>query len=121
MKPRLVKVPSHSWVTDFPGAITVCDSRGIILEMNAKAVENFKQDGGRKLIGTNLFDCHPEPARTKLKELMEKQQVNVYTTEKQGVRKLVCQTPWYKAGEYRGFVELSLVIPGDIPNLIRDP
>ena len=75
VKPRLVNVPSHSWVKEFPGAITVCDSRGIILEMNAKAVENFKQDGGRKLIGKNLFDCHPEPARTKLKDLMEKQQV----------------------------------------------
>ena len=121
VKQRLVKVPSHSWVKEFPGEITVCDSSGIILEMNAKSVENFKQDGGRKLIGKNLFDCHPEPARTKLKDLMEKQQVNVYTTEKQGVRKLVCQTPWYKGGKYRGFVEMSLIIPGEIPNLIRDP
>jgi transcriptional regulator with PAS, ATPase and Fis domain len=117
----LVKVPNHLWVEGFPGAITVCDSEGIILEMNVKAVENFRQEGGRKLIGTNVLDCHPEPARTRLKQLMEKRQVNVYTTEKEGVRKLICQTPWYKAGEYRGFVELSLVIPGDIPNLIRDP
>ena len=90
------------------------------MEMNATSVENFREEGGKKLIGTNLFDCHPEPARTKLRQLMEAQQVNVYTTEKKGVRKLICQTPWYKAGKYRGFVELSLVISGEIPNLIRD-
>jgi transcriptional regulator with PAS, ATPase and Fis domain len=118
---QLVRVTNHSWVKEFPGTITVCDSAGIILEMNAKAVKNFRQEGGRKLIGTNLFDCHPETARTKLKRLMKKQQINVYTTEKKGVRKLVCQAPWYKAGKYRGFVELSVVIQGEIPNLVRDP
>ncbi|MGA8904876.1 MAG: PAS domain-containing protein [Candidatus Bathyarchaeia archaeon] len=116
----MAKVTSHSWVEEFPAAITVCDSAGIILEMNAKAVESFKDEGGRQLIGTNLFDCHPEPARAKLKELMEKKQANVYTTQKGGVRKLVCQTPWFKAGKFRGFVEITQVIPGDIPNIIRD-
>ena len=45
---------------EFPAAITVCDSAGIILEMNAKAAEDFKDDGGRQLIGKNLLDCHPE-------------------------------------------------------------
>lgn len=117
----MAKLEGHLWVQEFPGSITVCDSKGIILEMNAKAVEQFDKDGGLKLIGTNLLDCHPEPARSKLKGLMEKEQVNVYTTEKAGVRKLVCQTPWYKAGKYSGFVEISLVVPGEIPNLIRDP
>lgn len=117
----MARLGSNSWVEEFPGSITVCDSKGIILEMNAKAVEVFEKDGGLKLIGTNLLDCHPEPARIKLKELMEKEQVNVYTTEKAGVRKVVCQTPWYKDGEYSGFVEISLVVPGEIPNLIRDP
>ena len=117
---KLAKVTKHLWVEEFPGAITVCDSAGIILEMNVKAMEDFREEGGQKLIGTNLFDCHPEPASTKLRELMDAKQVNVYTTEKRGVRKLVCHTPWYKAGKYRGFVELSLVISGEIPNLIRD-
>jgi hypothetical protein len=117
----LAKVTGHTWVDGFPGEITVCDSAGVILEMNPKAEEDFKEEGGRKLIGTDLLDCHPEDAKVKLKELMEKRQVNVYTTEKAGVRKLVCQAPWYVAGEYRGFVEISLVIPGEIPSLIRDP
>jgi PAS domain S-box-containing protein len=112
-------VTKHSWVEEFPAEITVCDSAGIILEMNAKAAEDFKDDGGRELIGKNLFDCHPEPAREKLKQLMEKRQANIYTTQKGEVRKLVCQTPWYEAGKYRGFVEISQIIQGEIPNLIR--
>lgn len=117
----MARLTRHLWVDEFPGAVTVCDSKGIILEMNEKSVENFRGEGGRKLIGTNLFDCHPESARTKLRELMEKRQVNVYTIEKGRVRKLICQTPWYKSGKYSGFVELSLVIPGEIPHFIRDP
>jgi len=116
----LAKVASHSWVEEFPAAVTVCDSAGVILEMNAKAVEDFKDEGGRRLIGSNVFDCHPESARVKLKELMERKQANVYTTQKGRVRKLVCQTPWFKAGKFRGFVEITQLIPGDIPNIIRD-
>ena len=106
---------------EFPAAITVCDSAGIILEMNAKAAEDFKDDGGRQLIGKNLLDCHPEHARGKLKQLMETQQANVYTTQKGKVRKLVCQTPWYEAGEVSWLLsEITQIIPGEIPNLIRD-
>lgn len=105
---------------EFPAAITVCDSAGIILEMNAKAAEDFKDEGGRQLIGTNVFDCHPEPAKSKLKDLMKKKQANVYTTEEAGVRKLVCQIPWFMAEKFRGFVEITQVISGEIPNIIRD-
>jgi hypothetical protein len=36
---------------------------------------------------------------------------NVYTIEKNGVKKLIYQSPWYYNGEYAGFVELSLEIP----------
>jgi transcriptional regulator with PAS, ATPase and Fis domain len=111
---------SHSWVNEFIGAITVCDSNGIIVEMNDRAAETFREEGGEKLIGTNLLECHPEPAKTKLKQLMERRGVNVYTTEKRGVKKLIHQAPWYVDGKYRGFVEISLEIPHEIPHLIRD-
>ena len=80
---------NHSWVDEFPGAVTVCDPEGIILEMNQKSAENFKDDGGMELIGKNMFDCHPEPARTKTRELLEKKRLNFYTTEKKGVHKLI--------------------------------
>lgn len=112
---------NHDWVESYVGAITVCDSAGIILEMNDKAAENFREEGGRKLIGTNLFECHPEPSKTRLKQIMEKRETNIYTIEKKGVKKLIHQAPWYVNGEYRGFIELSLEVPREPPHFIRDP
>jgi len=106
------------WVKEFPGAVTVCDTNGIILEMNDKAAKTFEKDG-KSLIGSNVLDCHPEPSKTKLKTLMETQQKNVYTIEKKGIKKLIYQVPWYQEGKYCGFVELSLEIPFEMPNFIR--
>lgn len=111
---------THSWVQEFPGAITVCNPNGIILEMNDRAIRGFQERGGKKLIGTNLLDCHPEPARTKLKRLMETRQANVYTVEKNGARKLIYQTPWYQNKEFHGYVELVLEIPEQLPHFVRD-
>ena len=109
----------HSWAKEFSGAITVCDRDGIILEMNDKSAKVFEEDGGKQLIGTNLLDCHPEPARIKLEKLMETQQVNVYTIEKNGVKKLIYQTPWYQDGKYSGFIEMALEIPFQMPHFVR--
>ena len=65
------------WVKEFPGAITVCDTRGTILSMNEQAAAVYKGQGGRRLVGTNILDCHPEPARTKLGRMMEDPRSNV--------------------------------------------
>lgn len=108
------------WVKEFPAAITVCDLNGIILEMNDKAAGTFAEDGGRGLIGKNVLDCHPEPARSQLEHMLDRQQKNVYTIEKKGKKKLIYQTPWYKDGVYTGFVELSIEIPFEMPNFIRE-
>jgi transcriptional regulator with PAS, ATPase and Fis domain len=116
----LVRTPKHLWVKEFPAAITVCDKRGVLLEMNAKSAASFRDEGGEKLIGKNAFDCHPEPARTIFRKLMKRRQTNVYTIEKRGKRKLIYQTPWYKAGKFRGFVELSIELPSHIPHFNRD-
>ena len=110
---------NHAWIEEFPGAITVCDPEGIILEMNARSVETNQEDGGKELIGTNLLNCHPEPARTQLEKMMETRQANVYTIEKKGVKKLVYQTPWYQDGQYMGFVELVVEIPFQMPHFVR--
>jgi len=110
----------NTWVKSFPGAITVCDTKGVILEMNDKSEIVFKEDGGRNLIGTNMLSCHPGPALFKVEELMNKKEINVYTIEKKGKKKLIYQTPWYKNGEYAGFVELSIEIPFDMPHFLRD-
>jgi len=109
----------HDWVEGFPAAITVSDCDGIILVLNDRAVEGFQEDGGRKLLGTNMLDCHPEPARSQVADMMKTQRTNIYTTEKKGVKKLIYQSPWYENGKYAGFVEMALEIPFEMPHFIR--
>ena len=109
----------HNWIKEFPAAVTVCDAEGVLLEMNDKAAKTFEKDGGRKLIGSNMLDCHPDPANTKVERLLAAREKNVYTIEKNGVKKLIYQSPWYRNGEYAGFVELSLEIPFELPHFIR--
>jgi len=108
------------WDKEFPGAVTVCDTEGRILEMNQRSREVFAADGGDRLIGTNVLDCHPEPSRSKLRGMMADKRTNVYTIQKNGRKKLIFQAPWYRDGSYAGFVELSLEIPRDLPHFNRD-
>lgn len=109
----------HAWIKEFPAAVTVCDAEGIILEMNDKAAKTFEKDGGYKLVGSNVLACHPEAAREKLETMMNAREKNVYTIEKNGVKKLIYQSPWYQDGEYAGFVEISLEIPFEMPHFVR--
>ncbi|MHB8054216.1 MAG: PAS domain-containing protein [Candidatus Aminicenantales bacterium] len=103
----------------FPGAVTVCNRDGRILAMNDRARETFAGDGGEKLLGTNVLDCHPEPARSKLKAMLVEGRTNVYTIEKKGVQKLIYQSPWKENGAIAGFLEISLVIPETMPHFVR--
>lgn len=98
-------------------AVTVCDKDGKILQMNDKS----QKTNHGNLVGQNVYDCHPEPARTKLAELMKNQSTNAYTIEKEGVKKLIYQTPWYENGIFMGLVEFSLEIPFEMPHYIRKP
>jgi transcriptional regulator with PAS, ATPase and Fis domain len=110
---------AFGWVQEFPGAVTVCDREGVIVAMNDKSARTFAADGGAALIGTSLLACHPEPARSKLQELLASGRTNVYSIEKQGIKKLIYQSPWYEKGVYSGLVELSLEIPSEIPHFVR--
>jgi hypothetical protein len=71
------------------------------------------------LISCNLLDCHPEQARLKVQALLAGHEKNAYTIEKNGIKKLIHQSPWYRDGQYAGFVELSLEIPLDMPHFFR--
>jgi hypothetical protein len=115
-----MKRESTHWIKEFPGAITVCDTQGTVLSMNDQAAAVYQGRGGRRLVGTNLLDCHPEPARAKLVRMMENPQSNVYTIEKKGRHRLIYHTPWYQGGRYAGFMELSLEIPDRIPHFVRE-
>jgi transcriptional regulator with PAS, ATPase and Fis domain len=109
----------HAWVERFPGAVTVCDAEGVIVEMNDRAAEVFAAEGGQALVGTSLLSCHPEPARSRLLQLLRTGRTNVYTIEKHGVRKLIYQSPWYRGGRFAGLVEISLELPAQLPHFVR--
>jgi hypothetical protein len=107
------------WIKGFPAAITICDQHAVIISMNELAAKVFEKDGGAALIGKSLLDCHPEPSRAKLKELLDSRGINCYSIEKNGIHKLIYQAPWYNNGEYGGLVEFSIQIPHPMPHFVR--
>ena len=107
------------YFNEVPYSVTICDKDGKILEMNDMAVNVLSH--GQQIIGQNLLDCHPEPARTKLAEMLKNHNVNAYTIEKNGKKKLVYQSPWFKDGEFAGYIELSMEIPMEMPHYVRKP
>lgn len=108
-----------NWADGFDGAITVCNREGIIVYMNDFSIKQFEKYGGNKLMGTNLLDCHPEPSKSKLKEMLQEPMNNMYTTEKNGIKKLIRQTPWMLNGEFVGVVEISFQLDLNMQNHIR--
>ena len=62
-------------------AMTVCDREGRIIYMNNQSKE-VNQKPGTDLMGKNILDCHPEPARSLLVRMMENGEKHVYTIEK---------------------------------------
>lgn len=108
------------WVDGVKVAITVTCADGTITGMNPRSVETFAADGGAALVGRSVFDCHPEPARTKTLELYADRQPNSYTIRRHGQKKIIHQLPWFRDGEFAGFVEISIPIPDDLPHFDRD-
>ena len=110
----------NTWSDEFEGAVTICNTQGIITYMNEKSQKLFSKYGGGKLIGTNLLDCHPEPSRSKLVELLKNPITNIYTIEKDGLKKLIHQSPYYEKGVFSGLIEISVILPQILPHFIRD-
>lgn len=98
-------------------AVTVCDRDGVILFMNKKARETFAKHGD--LIGKNLFECHNESSKAKIRNMLATGESNSYTISKGGLKKMIYQTPWRKNGEIAGMVEISMVIPEEMPHYVR--
>lgn len=104
-------------LTETTFAITVCDKDGNILDMNNKSKETFAKYGD--IIGKSLFDCHPPKASEILSDLLKNHNVNAYTIDKGGVKKLIYQAPWFENGEFGGYIELSLILPNNMPHYVR--
>jgi hypothetical protein len=110
---------SINWAKETPFAITVSDKDGNILLMNDKSVKTFEKYGGINLIGASLFNCHPPMASNKLRDMLVNHNINAYTIEKEGLKKMIYQSPWFENGEFMGYIELSLVLPNDMPHFVR--
>ena len=82
-----------------------------------KARTTFARHGD--MIGKNLFDCHSERSRGIIRRLLADGGTNAYTIEKNGVRKMICQTAWRVDGVVGGLAEISMEIPADMPHYIR--
>lgn len=107
------------WQEELGAAITVADETGRIVAMNRRAAETFAAEGGRALLGSDVFACHPEPARSLLREMYAERRANHYTISKQGQRKIIHQMPVFEGGVFRGFVEISIPIPAELPHFDR--
>ena len=107
------------WVKEFSGAVTVADTNGVIIYMNDLAANTWKDRGGLDLIGKNLSECHKGASMEKIAEIISSKTVNAYTIEKKGLKKLIYQAPWIVNNITCGIVELSLIIPFDMPHFIR--
>lgn len=108
-----------TWYDQFNASITVCDRKGIVVYMNERAIEQFQKYGGENLIGESLVECHPEPSRSKLLSMFEQPIENIYTTEKNGVRKIIIQKPWMQNNIFKGVVEISFVLPEEMAHFER--
>lgn len=110
-------LPENLWSDDVNCAITVCDSDGVIVYMNDRSREVFASHGD--LIGHNLFDCHSPQSCEKIRHMLATGESNAYTISKNGQRKMIYQTPWRIDGRIAGMVEISMVIPDEMPHYIR--
>ena len=105
------------WTKEMNCAVTVCDKEGVIIYMNDKAKETFASNGN--LIGKSLIPCHNERSRAIIADLLATGGSNSYTIQKNGLKKMIYQTAWKEDGEVAGLVEISMVIPEDMPHYVR--
>ncbi len=101
-------------------AVTVCDTECVIVYQNEKSVAVNGDMRGKCMLG-----CHNERSRGIIARILSEGATNSYTISKKGQRKFIHQTPWYKDaadGSGRtvsGIVELSVVIPEEMPHYDR--
>jgi transcriptional regulator with PAS, ATPase and Fis domain len=108
------------WTNNVQIAITVADENGRITEMNQTSIDTFASDGGARLIGTDVFACHPEPSKSQLTQMYLHPQPNHYTIQKNGKKKIIHQLPLFDGTKFKGYVEISIPIPDELPHFNRD-
>ena len=54
-----------------PMPVVICDLNNIIVYMNPAAIENCDDDGGEKLVGLLIFDCHSHASVEKIDRVVK--------------------------------------------------
>jgi transcriptional regulator with PAS, ATPase and Fis domain len=99
-------------------AVTISDKDGNIIYMNQKSKKTFEKN--KSLIGSNLKDCHQEESWKKITDMLQNNTSNTYTIEKNKVKKLIYQTPWYdNQNNVAGLIEFSFEIPFNMNHFVR--
>lgn len=117
------------WAAKCGFAVTICDCDATVIYMNEKSKATFAKHGN--MIGKNLKECHSPKSWEMIVKLLAEGASNSYTITKNGVNKLIHQTPWFTDDKEKGIcladgrvvgglVELSIVIPQDMPHYNRD-
>lgn len=105
------------WAREMDCAITVCDANANIIYMNdaSRRINSPEVD----IIGHNLRQYHPPRAIEIIDRLLREGGYNAYTISKRGQRKMIYQTAWRQGGQIAGLVEISMVIPEELPHYVR--
>lgn len=107
-----------SWADGLDCAVTVCDTDAVVIYMNRKSRETFARHGD--VVGHSLFDYHPEHASATIRRLLAEDTSNTYSISKNGLKKIIHQTPWHhEDGSLGGLVEISMVVPEEFPHYVR--
>lgn len=106
------------WARGMNCGITVCDASGKIIYMNDKALSIFASHGDMR--GRNLMPCHSERSKGIIADMLTTGRSNCYTIQKNGICKIIFQTPWRTDGKISGLVEISMEVPWDMPHYNRD-
>ena len=107
------------WAEKMDCAVTVCDTEGTVIYMNERSRATFNKDG-QSMVGRSMIPCHNERSQAIIRQMLTEGTTNCYTIDKNGVRKLIYQTPWrHEDGSIGGLVEISIVLPEQMPNYVR--
>jgi len=93
-------------------AVTIADQDYLISFMNDRAAVFYAEDGGEKLIGRNLLDCHRDEHKTVIRAAYDRYRAGDltptrYRAQKEGgASESIVHIPVMVEGQFRGIAEL---------------
>jgi hypothetical protein len=93
-------------------AVTIADQDFQISFMNDRATAFYAEDGGAKLIGRNLLDCHRDEHKTVIRAAYDRYRAGDLTPtryhaqKEAGAPESIVHIPLMVEGEFRGIAEL---------------